>query len=257
MGDTTMSPSESDDCEEFGTTLYYLRRYAGLARSELATRAHVSRKTLVRLERGEVAPTEDVRARLEQAVGVPLYFGEHRKVPVRVGRLSGKIDEGIAPLIEQLWRAGIPTRGCSQQAMRGLVYIGFPHVDHLCRFVNVVASYKDESQEAEVYWRIIGAPMGNMLIPSWHFELGADGDTAVETAIAGPSTWQDPPPCQVRFPASVYLPPHDLPAILERLKRHNSVAADPDDDRRDRWAPETPAVRALSAIESAASPSMN
>jgi transcriptional regulator with XRE-family HTH domain len=209
-----MSPRERQDCEAFGTTLDYLRRYAGLTRQELATRAHVSWKTVVRLERGEVAPTEDVGARLEQAVGVPLYFGEHRKVPVRVGRLSAKIDEGIAPLIEQLWRAGIPTRGCSQQAMQGLVYIASPHVDHRCRFVNMVASYTDESQKDEIYWRIIGDPTGNMCIPVWIFELGADDDTPVETASADPSTWQDPPPCQVRFPASVYLPPHHVPAIL-------------------------------------------
>jgi len=64
---------------------------------------------------------------------------DHVQVSVEVGYRRGRVDEGIAPLIEQAWRLGLDTFGSCQQRRagtknEGLAYVGFARADDAKRF---------------------------------------------------------------------------------------------------------------------------
>jgi hypothetical protein len=95
------------------------------------------------LEQGKDAPSDDTRARLERAIGCPLYFGEHQQVVVEVGDRKAQVDVGIAPLIRELWVADIDTCLSCQQDWLGRIWIDFSSVEEMVSFLNVVARYED------------------------------------------------------------------------------------------------------------------
>lgn len=67
----------------------------------------------------------------------------HAAVAVQVGERREEIDEAIAPLIEALWRAGIPTLMSCQETKPGTAWIEFEDLKHLRQFLNLVAQYEE------------------------------------------------------------------------------------------------------------------
>jgi transcriptional regulator with XRE-family HTH domain len=209
--------------KHFAETLRSLRKYVGLSPRELARRSGMSRKTISQLERGQAAPTEAVRAQLEKALGCPLCFGPHKQVPVQVGRLQAEVDEGIAPLIEAIWRAGIETVMSCQQNTRGCVWLCFPHACEAEKFLNLVARYEDG--EDELYWRINPEWDNRGPLPRWEYSVNIEDLALVNVGDEDVIEYAYDPPPAFLFSVSVRFPPQDLPVVLQRLREHSALAA--------------------------------
>lgn len=65
----------------------------------------------------------------------------HATLVVKVGDQKEEIDEMIAPLIRELWIAGISTAMSCQEEYRETAWIEFHFIDELERFLNIVAEY--------------------------------------------------------------------------------------------------------------------
>jgi hypothetical protein len=143
--------------------------------------------------------------------------GMHSTVTVQVGPLKEEIDELIAPLIREIWIAGIETDMSCQGDEAGSVWICFPDETNLIMFLNVVAQYEEGANT--LYNRI--NPRWQDLLSSpdaWTFELiphdcGLDWDNAdCESHDGHPDFF---------FAYSLRFPRSDLTTLFERLKRHN------------------------------------
>jgi hypothetical protein len=141
----------------------------------------------------------------------------HTTVTVQVGALNEEIDELIAPLIREIWIAGIETHMSCQGDEAGSVWICFHDEADMIAFLNVVAEYEEGADT-----------LYNRMNPRWHdspsspdawtFDLiphdcGLDWDSADRESHDGHPDFF--------FAFSVRFPRCDLPTLFERLKRHN------------------------------------
>src|SRR5687767_5497311 len=104
-----------------------MREMLSYDRTTLAEIAGIPVEMLTGLEEQTLPIDPDVKEKLQAALGCTLYFGSHCTVPIR-DPWSGEvedIDEGIAPLIRELWAARIPTNMSCQQDGSGYVWIAF------------------------------------------------------------------------------------------------------------------------------------
>ena len=138
----------------------------------------------------------------------------HATVVVEVGAWREEVDEAIAPLIAEVWKAGIPTLMSCQETDPRVAWIEFEEVAHLQQFLNLVAVYEDGA--GTMYNRIaheLVAPAP--ATASWEYQLnpldcGEDRGARPHAACA----------CDFVFTAGVYIPHADLTAVLDRLRRH-------------------------------------
>jgi transcriptional regulator with XRE-family HTH domain len=216
-----MNSQEERDRRIFGETLRSLRGYAGLSRRELARLAGLPVSRVARLERGKAAPDEDARANLERAIGCPLYWGMHQAVNVRVGDRVADIDVGIAPLIRELWVAGIGTFSSCQQDTLGRIGVQFSNAYDADEFLSIVARY--EPGDDDLYWRMKAAGTGQGTLPDWEYSTNVDDLALHEEIIDDCEQYSYEPPAEFRFTISVLFPPQDLPTVLQRLQDHNKV----------------------------------
>jgi transcriptional regulator with XRE-family HTH domain len=217
--DTTTSLNDMINRKRFGKTLRSLRGYAGLSRRKLASRAGLSLFWVADLERGMAAPTEDFRAALERAIGCPLYYGKHQKVTVRVGEREAAIDVGIAPLIRELWVAGIGTINSCQQSTRGRIWVQFWSARDAEEFLDIVARCE---QEDDLYCRMKARGTGQGTLPDWKYSVHV-GHLALHKEIIDDCV-EDcyDPPTTSNFKISLRIPAQDLPIVLQRLRDHNA-----------------------------------
>ena len=141
----------------------------------------------------------------------------HRQVRLQVGEFEADVDEELAPLLEQLAKAGINTLMSCQENRPGIAWITFSRVNDLGRFLEIVGAYEPDG--TSLYRRITGdAEEGGWeyeLYPmdaGMHYEESKDGVT--EEGPGGP-------PCFC-FQASVRFPRTDLPILLERMTQYNA-----------------------------------
>jgi hypothetical protein len=142
----------------------------------------------------------------------------HKQVRVKVGSHEGDVDEELAPLIEELWKAKILTELSCQEACPGIAWIQFSEAEGLCAFLNIVAEFDREA--GSLYRRITGPVNGEK--DCWVYGLlpwdGAVHETLTEDDRVEESHEGQPDfhPC-----AAVHFPRSDLPVLLERMTRHN------------------------------------
>jgi transcriptional regulator with XRE-family HTH domain len=216
-----MIDREELDRRHFGEVVRSLRGYAGLSRRELARRAGLPLSRVARLEDGKAALSDDTRARLERVIGCPLYFGKHQQVVVEVGDRKAEVDVGIAPLIRELWVAGIDTYLSCQQNTLGRIWIDFCSVEEMVSFLNVVARYEDGDDD--LYWRMNLRFRRSGHLPNWEYSIHELDFALHEETDSGSVVCSYDPPADFHFTASVRFPPQDLPVVLQRLKEHNSM----------------------------------
>lgn len=65
----------------------------------------------------------------------------HKQTTVTVGNMKADIDEGIAPLIEQIWKADIYTVNSCEENRPDIIWIEFLTPDDASWFLNIVAQY--------------------------------------------------------------------------------------------------------------------
>ena len=78
----------------------------------------------------------------------------HKQVRVRANGQDAYVDEGIAPLIREMWRAGIRTQMSCQEDGFGLVWLNFDCPLEAAKFMNIVAEYEEEPNS--LYQRMLG-----------------------------------------------------------------------------------------------------
>jgi hypothetical protein len=134
----------------------------------------------------------------------------HAAVVVEVGDLKEEIDEMIAPLIRELWIAGINTVLSCQEEYRETAWIEFGFVSDLEEFLNIVATY--EVGGHTLYSRIAGCSCSHAAVKAWAYSLTPIdfGDDANENR-----------PVEFGCTAHVYIPHQDIPILVERLAAHN------------------------------------
>lgn len=207
----------------FAKTLASLCGYAGISSSsELADRAGLSLSDVTKLEQGDL-PDDETRAKLEKAIGCPLYVEPHRQVTVRYRWQVAPVDEGIAPLIKELWIADIDTLMSCQQNTHGRIWLCFPGMGYINSFLNIVARYEEGEGDDKLYWRIKCEfdPPGPL--PNWEYSCSPI-DYALVTEIFDDDTehCSYTPPAAFDFSMSVRFAPQELPIVLQRLKEHNA-----------------------------------
>jgi hypothetical protein len=138
----------------------------------------------------------------------------HRAVLVEVGSRREEIDEAIAPLIHALWMAGVPTLMSCQETDPGFAWIEFEELDHLGRFLSLVAVHKDGADT--MYNRIAHARNGPSATPPWEYRLNP-----LDCGGDGTDDRRPGRKCDFLFTVGVYIPHADLPAVRDRLERHN------------------------------------
>lgn len=151
---------------------------------------------------------------------------KHKQVKVTYKRLSADIDVKIAPLILEIWKAGVRTDGSCQAMgdMDGMVWIAFPYVEDATRFLQIAAAEFNPAPDS----------LYNRMFPYWAPEswgASAGGEWYYEAHVneagvdRGRSPDKDKKVCEpiVFFSIAVYFPQSDVPALLALLRRHNTV----------------------------------
>lgn len=151
---------------------------------------------------------------------------KHRTVKVQVGGMEAEIDEEIAPLIRELWKAGIDTLNCCQENRPGIIWVQFATAEDTAAFLDIVAEYDEEPDG--LYARITGRWDGcEHSPPPWDYHALPEDLALVE---ADPDDdegeeWHQGEP-DFLFLMSVRFPRNDYPAVLARMVRHNEAIAE-------------------------------
>jgi hypothetical protein len=141
----------------------------------------------------------------------------HKQVRVRANGQDAYVDEGIAPLIREMWRAGIRTLMSCQQGAFGLVWLYFDCPFYATKFMNIVAEYEEEPDS--LYQRMLGhhAEVAN----TWEYDLLPEDFNLTEEHVKSTASFverHDGDPA-FEFHVSIRFPPTDLPLVLDRLVR--------------------------------------
>jgi hypothetical protein len=131
----------------------------------------------------------------------------HRTVRVRHAGMSAEIDEPIAELVLELWRAGLRTVNSCQDNPRGYVWLELASAEDAGRLVDLITG----GGGAETYGlenrALREGPAG-----FWPLSRGLWLYKALPVRDGG-----------TIFLISVRFPHADLPAVLEKLRAHNAV----------------------------------
>ena len=134
---------------------------------------------------------------------------EHKQVPVSVGHRWSDVDEGLAPMIEQIWLADIDTALSCQENQPGIVWIFFRSASGARRFLNIVAQYEREADS--VYQRVLRSDDDSpqaWSIDAFHEDLLEDEHHQRRRR------WT--------FSVSIRFPRSDMPVLMARLRQHNA-----------------------------------
>jgi hypothetical protein len=146
---------------------------------------------------------------------------KHRSVLVQVGPWSDEIDVGIAPLIRELWIAGIETHMSCEEDGYGKVWIDFPHVSNLVRFLNIVAQY--EAGADGLYNRMNDHLPSTQTELTWDYELHPSDSSLIYPAAdkeRGENFQHEGQP-DFYFTFTVRFPPGDLAIVTSRMQAYN------------------------------------
>ena len=137
----------------------------------------------------------------EEAADEPT--SQHKTVHVQEASLDAEIDEEIAPLIRELWKARFLTMMSCQNSPEGWVWIQFP----LVVFAEGFLARIEEESDIPSLWQRWDFAIYPVTQPAVLFH-----DFPAELMPEGPS---------LRFAVSVRFPKVDLPAVLKTMVKHN------------------------------------
>lgn len=139
----------------------------------------------------------------------------HPAITVTVGPWCEEIDIVLAPLIREIWIAGIETFMSCQETEPGISWIEFPGVAELLEFLNLVTRYEEGADT--LYNRINYQLTGQLSAPTWFYQLNLLDifEGQVEQTVDGNSC--------LEATVGVYFPSTDIPVLLERLKKFNAA----------------------------------
>lgn len=146
----------------------------------------------------------------------------HKTVHVRVGNHEAAIDEKIAPLIREIWTAGIETVNSCEDNKPGIVWVQFASSEGCAVFLDIISRYTDCDESEFLYRRVLQRESRNWeyaLHPNdYSLDEWLDDDDVVNESHSGVSNFG--------FSVSVRFPVTDLPILVERLSRFNLAVAE-------------------------------
>jgi hypothetical protein len=153
----------------------------------------------------------------------------HKTVKVQVGDREADIDEQIAPLIEEVWKAGIETVGSCQESRPGINCVGFATAADAEKFLDIVTEYEENINS--MYNRITDrwwSEEEERLTPLWEYDVYPD-DLGVTRTFIGDNVIDDSHDGVPNFLFSVTIrfPRTDYPVLLRRMVRHNRARREP------------------------------
>ena len=138
----------------------------------------------------------------------------HKMIPVSAGGQSADIDEPIAPLVEEVWKAGVRTLHSCQDNPTGYVWIETESAADATRFVDIALSGDtgDAAQKGLRERALRQGPIGFWPLSRglWLFKVSIDNQGGEG-------------PVHTKFLVSIRFPRRDLPLVLENFRRHNGV----------------------------------
>jgi len=159
-----------------------------------------------------------------------VHKGRHRTVHVTYGDQSAEIDEQIAPLIKEMWKAGINTCQSCEDSPAGWVRIQFFSSFEVEMFLNAIGDFDDKigslhDRLCRGYDRIAWPR-----VAQWRYEIIV-ADLAVEEIETDGGGVQEvcTAPPEFAMWIDVYFPFDDLADVLKRIKRHNRKHVEPQD----------------------------
>lgn len=147
----------------------------------------------------------------------------HPTVLLRIGEQEAEIDVEIAPLIEQIWTAGIETTNSCQENQPGMAWIEFLTAIDAADFLNAVAGeYSNEFDS--LYNRIAHGwePLASRPVGWCEYSLHP-WDASVEQKWVNEDEIDEAPtgPPEFVFSVSVRFPRTDIPLLIERMRASN------------------------------------
>jgi hypothetical protein len=141
----------------------------------------------------------------------------HKQVKVKVGDMEDDVDEELAPLIEELWKAKIATHMSCQENPVGFAWIVFNSANDLCMFLNIVGDY-EPTFEDNLYSRL------NMVSENhdswWEYDMLLY-EYGFQEAEGGAEESHDGVPAYDILP-SIRFPRSELPILLKRMTEQNA-----------------------------------
>ena len=141
----------------------------------------------------------------------------HSAVIVAVGPWREEIDEDLAPLIREIWKAGIETLMSCQETEPGIAWIEFDSIPELLRFLDLITTY--EPGVDTLYNRIHHQLTGPMSAPTWEYQLNLmDMFEGQEEQLIDQRACFD-------ATVGVYFPQTDIPRLVDCLESFNGTAS--------------------------------
>jgi hypothetical protein len=163
---------------------------------------------------------------------------DHKQKRVRANGWSANVDKGLAPLIKELWKAGIyTTNSCednrpggiyqgpypdyevmtgSERWPDGCVWIGMP-ADCALKFMKIIVDFEGDQN---FYLRLFeGEWVGIHFTKMWEFKVSMfDWSYVIDDdghSLDGPS--------ELEFMISMRFPKEDLEKVYAKVKEHNET----------------------------------
>ena len=151
--------------------------------------------------------------------------GQHKTVLVKWDGFEAWVDRGIAPLIEEIWKAGIFTLLSCEENRPGIMWIEFASAIEAEAFLNIVARYEEDIDSLYNRIRQGWSHIDGEIQGAWEYAINPLDysveqrildDDSIEESCSGPS--------EFIFSMGIRFPKEDYPTILQRMKEHNSQA---------------------------------
>lgn len=144
---------------------------------------------------------------------------EHKQIKVQYGEMAAEVDEGIAPLILEMWKAGITTfMSCENNNneynnLGDVMWVAVPEFD-VSPFLNCILGNRERDG---LYYRVI---METQTEDDWIYDVLIDDLSLV---IRNDEVDYDGPP-NMGFTVSIRFPVADYPEVLRRMSEYNAGA---------------------------------
>jgi len=144
----------------------------------------------------------------------------HSTVPIQWDGKSAKVDAKIAPLVLEMWRAGIETYQSCQSNPPGWVWLQFEASQDLERFLTILARHIGDdnvSRRMEFGYNRPDGPNGK----HWWYRVVAE-DISLEDLPTDSRVPRCEPPLFALL-LNVHFPRTDLEKVFQALREHNQL----------------------------------
>jgi hypothetical protein len=148
----------------------------------------------------------------------------HEQIRIKHGDLEADVDAGLAPLILEIWKAGITTTMSCEENRPGWAWIDFLTAEDAEHFLSSVARY--DANMYSLYNRIAQAwdPPTGAVEGCWEYTLTVNdmavSQVEIEDGVIKESCTD---PSDFLISVSIRFPRSDLPMLLRNLTAYNRL----------------------------------